>query len=381
MILDNALVIGCGQGGSNITAAGRSLFHRAIYINTNENDMVGIPGQFSTKNIWGAKYCLSLTSGTGKNPAQGARALKKEEDQVFEWIQYHAKGAKFVLVVVSLGGGSGTGVCRGVVDMALETEKPVGVICTLPENRKDVLSAKNAIEVFQALYSHAQAGRIAPLVPIKNQRLIDAVNASYGNRWKKVNGVIWKVFSTLDGLSSKGPSAGHESILDPMDLARVWTTGNGCASVAAFPIIKEGGVFRVGGDFDQAVFFDGFDPKSAQIVAYAVEAPKRFYNMKRFTKILDELDEQIKDLVGDMIFHGVYNSEDDEGDVASVYALFNGLQIPQSWVRQQIQEVAQGIASVRKKRSRIGDGIDVDMSGGDEAFGSSAFDLISEGDG
>ena len=380
MILDNALVIGCGQGGGNIVAAGHPLFRRAIYINTNENDMVGLPADFGTENRWGAKYCLSLTSGTGKDPAQGARALEKEKDQVFEWIKAHAEEAKFILVVVSLGGGSGTGVCRGVIGMALEMGKPVGVICTLPENRKDVLSAKNAIEVFRDLYAYATAGKIAPLIPIKNQMLIDSVDATYRNRWKRVNQKIWKVFSTLDGLSNQGPSAGNESILDPMDLARTWTTGRGCASVAAFPIVYGGGTFEVGGDFDQAVFFDGFDSKSAQIVAYAVVAPKRFYNMKRFTKILDGLDEQIKDKVGDMIFHGVYNSEDDDGDVAKVYALFNGLQIPQTWVKEQIQEVAKGISSVRKKQSRIGGDIDIDMSAGDDAFSSGAFDQLSGGD-
>jgi hypothetical protein len=132
----------------------------------------------------------------------------------------------------------------------------------------------------------------------------------------------------------------------------------------------------------QPVFFDGFDFGSAQILAYAVQAPARLYGLQRFTHLMDALDAQMKALAP-MTFRGVYNMEMPE-DMAvdfttvpgRVYVLLNGLRIPKAWVDGMIAEVSDGMAALKKKQARIGQGIAIDIEAEDDPFANGGFDKV-----
>jgi len=211
--------VGIGQGGGRIAESFYKLgYRRVCCINTNTQDLTGI-------NIPEAnKLVMDIgDGGAGKDMAKGDSATKKYHEDVYD-IMRKSFGRDFdrIMVCVGSGGGTGSGGCQHVIDIAHEiatslkaegdgTPPAVGVIVSLPKVTEGGKVNANAHAVLDGLFRRVGtdkgklAGRdISPLVIIDNDK-IDQIypNLPVAKFWDVANKNISSLFHLFNSIACK----------------------------------------------------------------------------------------------------------------------------------------------------------------------------------
>ena len=155
-------VIGLGGGGCNAVA--RMYRERVIgieYIGVNTDTQHLVQVDIPTKIRVGDKLTRGL--GVGGNPDLGRDAAEENREELYEAL----RGSDMVFVASGMGGGTGTGACPVVAEIAKETGALTIAVVTRPFTFEGPRRGKQAEDGIQQLRD-----KVDSLIVIPNQRLL-----------------------------------------------------------------------------------------------------------------------------------------------------------------------------------------------------------------
>lgn len=221
MELNNILVVGLGQCGCRITDGFKSLNPELtpIYINSSEYDML------DCKHIRDYnKHIFNGADGSGKDINKALEFIIEDKPRLLSFLDKFSQ-FKYMLVVSSLGGGTGAGTLTEFCRIVKETyDIKVGVLAIMPSLTEDKLSLDNALTTLKELSSN------------KFLELVDSVTVANngkvkGGNYSKINRQIIKGFSQALTLTTDS----REERIDTSDLSKVFLNNKGYLSILPMP--------------------------------------------------------------------------------------------------------------------------------------------------
>lgn len=160
-------VIGLGGGGCNAVAR---MYHERVigieYLGVNTDTQHLVQVDIPTKIRVGDKLTRGL--GVGGDPALGREAAEENREELYEAL----RGADMVFIASGMGGGTGTGACPVVAEIAKETGALTIAVVTRPFAFEGPRRAKQAEDGIQQLRNNVDS-----LIVIPNQRLLSLCEA------------------------------------------------------------------------------------------------------------------------------------------------------------------------------------------------------------
>lgn len=191
--------IGSGQGGGRIASAFWDIGYRRVGVfNTTDQDFHGLPDEIPK---------LSLNIGGAGKDTQLARANVEGRDEEVRDLFTRAWGADpdCVLVCVSLGGGTGSGTAKPLVEMArkymVDRGRPprVGAVVSLPSPDDGQMIARNAVIAFAGLVE----AKVSPLIVIDNERVHELYQPSMDELLPKSNELVSQLFHLFNSYAAE----------------------------------------------------------------------------------------------------------------------------------------------------------------------------------
>ncbi|MDO8751462.1 MAG: cell division protein FtsZ [Dehalococcoidia bacterium] len=156
-------VIGVGGGGSNaVSRMYRERIEGVEYMVINTDAQHLLKSDVPSRIRIGDKLTRGL--GVGGDPAKGAEAAEESREELYEAV----RGADMVFLATGMGGGTGTGACPVVAEIAKETGALTIAIVTKPFSFEGHKRRKQAEDGIQRLKE-----RVDSLVVIPNDRLLE----------------------------------------------------------------------------------------------------------------------------------------------------------------------------------------------------------------
>lgn len=219
------LGIGCGQGGSNMLAAGMKLgiFENSAGINTTTSDHMAVP---ESNQI----HCLNPDNpkrGAGKDATIGAELFRDSFKDVVKPRLGLIFGQNSVdcayMVNASMGGGSGNGIAPLLARVLRQsTNAPILGMMTLPEDSfLEPLSSRNVLVGLQEISS---SRTFDTLFFIDNNKVYERVKNKHS--LASINELVWKPFQHTLSYVGKDSTA----TMDVQDFERLIRMGR-CGAI------------------------------------------------------------------------------------------------------------------------------------------------------
>lgn len=237
--------VGLGQGGGKMVDAFASIknpktgeqIYPCIVANSNLGDMANL------KNIPARlKFGMEgFENGVGKDPEVGEQAFLGSGEKIFEAIANEMGDCQMILVVASLGGGTGTGAINVLVDAIISyLGIPAIAATSLPipneiESRNAYNALNNLVEKFALTYDEEQNRhyrKLESLIILDNDKIIKEHLTE-----PEVTGLTWDYYSNYKLASilhewSVLTSLGSDFTVDVADLMNHILTGGGVLTFA-----------------------------------------------------------------------------------------------------------------------------------------------------
>jgi cell division GTPase FtsZ len=249
------------------------------------------------------------------------------------------------MVCFGAGGGTGSGSAKGLVDVAKnyarhvglkDPNKNVGVIMTLPTTgeSKSPLVANNAYEAASELCEMAAEKKISPLIIIDNAKISSMYpNLTVKSFWPTINSTftgLFDIFNKLSALSSEYTAFDHA------DYHSIICSG-GCSIMGLTRINEVEDRFAlseaVKRNLGKTLLADGFDLKTAEMAGAVVVGGK--VQMTNILGLKDNIDfafDTLAEIIGDATLHrGIY---EDFKEFMRVYTIIGGLESPAARLEQ-----------------------------------------------
>lgn len=222
--------LGAGQGGGNLAEAFWQLgYRRVAVVNTTSRDMQRLTIPETNRHLF------KSPGGAGKDPSVGKKCIEAEYEDVFRLCQNSfKKDVDQILICAGMGGGTGTGSVRTLINLAREyltsigvkdAATKVGVIATLPTRDESAAVQRNALEALEPLLDLAERGELSPLVLVDNARVMALYGqASVVDVWTKANKNIAALFDVFNVLCAADDDSVHVTC-DPQDYRTVLLSG------------------------------------------------------------------------------------------------------------------------------------------------------------
>ncbi|PKB68659.1 MAG: cell division protein FtsZ [SAR202 cluster bacterium Io17-Chloro-G3] len=155
-------VIGCGGGGCNAVAR---MYHERLvgveFVAVNTDAQHLVQSEIPVKIRIGDKLTRGL--GVGGNPDLGREAAEENREELYEAL----RGSDMVFIAAGMGGGTGTGACSVVAEIAKETGALTIGVVTKPFEFEGAKRRKQAEDGIQQLRNNVDS-----LIVIPNDRLL-----------------------------------------------------------------------------------------------------------------------------------------------------------------------------------------------------------------
>lgn len=334
-------VVGWGQGGSRIAEEFAKYGYPVCVGNTAKQDLEHINLPPDRKLF--IDYALG---GVGKDIGLGEEAFIESQDQIISMLENTFRdNVDQIIVSVGGGGGTGSGAAVPLAKLVSQFGLPVIVLYTLPMYNEGATTKYNAVKVLDKLSRLVINDEIHSLIIVDNSRIeLVYPNVSTGNLWKLANFDIVNglhIFNALSASSSKYTS------LDPMDFARILSTGN-CLIYGKMevPITMESGkvVMRedelasaIINNMNQSLLAEGFDLTETERAGVIVVGKEEILdqipavNMNYAFAMLSEATK------GTGLFRGIY-ADEMAGNKLTVYTLYSGLGVPRARIDNLIAD-------------------------------------------
>lgn len=190
-------VLGIGGGGgnaiSNMVKSGQIKGVEFVAINTDAQALLSC--QAETKIQIGEKLTAGL--GSGADPKVGRDGAEETKDKIREFLF----GADMVFLTAGMGGGTGTGACPVIAEIAKEAGALTVAVVTKPflfEGTKRMVTAEEGIEELKS--------KVDALIVVPNQRLMDVIDK---------NLTLIEAFKMADSVLAQGVQGISDLITTP----------------------------------------------------------------------------------------------------------------------------------------------------------------------
>lgn len=191
--------IGVGQGGSRIAETFYKIgYRRVVVIDGSHPDLQDVDDNILKMDL--------KTGGAGKDVSYGEGSVSDKDEEIWDLlIRGLGKKVDCILVCAGLGGGTGSGGCHKVVDVAkrymehIGRPNRVGAVVTLPTADEGQLVAKNAIQTFTRLRNADPS----PMIIIDNQRINDLYHPGVTKFFQVCNEQTTKLFHLFNQLAAQ----------------------------------------------------------------------------------------------------------------------------------------------------------------------------------
>ncbi len=334
-------VIGTGHAGSRIAEKFAQYGYPTCCINTARQDLDHI--QLPEAN----KYLMDFAlGGVGKDMRLGSQAIKLYRKQITSLVNAtFGDEVDMIIVTVGLGGGTGGGSLRELIDILKEQRIPIVLLATLPMVNEGATTKTNAIHALDELSQLSKKEAINGLIIVDNSRIeVLYPNVASSALWSVANAEIVNVLNTLNTVSALGTA---HTALDPMDFAKIFTTGN-CTIYGKLkiPHYMEPSALAdaILENVTANVLAEGFDLSQTIRAGIVLVAPSDVLEQIPSVHV-NYAFRALNDLVGSAdVFRGVYTmnrgleSSAEVGDFVTMYCIFSGIGLPRDRVESLIKE-------------------------------------------
>lgn len=339
-------VIGSGQAGSRLAETFYTLGYDAVCLNTALQDLkhIAIPDD--------NKLLLEGTlGGAAKELDIGRMAAETHRDAIAQLISDKLSASQMNILTLSLGGGSGAGSCETLVDILVNTGKPLIVITVLPMENEDAQTKSNALLTLSKLAEMTQSKKIANLICVDNAK-IEAIyhNVSQVDFYQIANKAIVAPLDTFNTLSSM-PS--FSKPLDPMEFVKLLIDGNGLSIYGEMTVENYGDDTAIAeaviNNLNSNLLASGFDIKASRYVGAMFVANKETWSKIPSSSVnyaMSMINDQCGAPLG--VFKGMYIVDMPE-NVVKVYSMFSGLSLPDARV-EQLKKDASELSKMSKDK-------------------------------
>jgi cell division GTPase FtsZ len=343
----NIGVVGSGQAGSRIAEVFYDLGYPAIVVNTAQQDLEYIKLPVNNKLL--LEYGIG---GSAKTLSIGRDAIDAHRQEVSELIEDKLGECQAFALTFSLGGGSGSGSAKILIDLLSTFGKPIVVIAVLPMLSEDAQAKANSLETLSQLTKEIQSKKIHNLILVDNARLETIyTDVSQMDFYDVGNRAIVEPFDVFNVFSSI-PSP-HKS-LDSMEFAKILTDGDGLSTYGCLVVsnyeqdtaIAE----AIVDNLNSNLLAGGFDLKQAKYVGVIMVASEKVWKNIPATNInyaMTMVNESAGTPVG--IYKGIYPSDEIHDDVVKIYSFFSGLSLPDARIDELKKEAAEQKKLMKEK--------------------------------
>jgi len=193
--------VGIGQAGSRIAQAFYDLgYRRVCVIDGPIQDLAAISPEIAKLNLG--------TGGAGKDIDYGAASLTDKEELIWDlFTRTFGKGLDYILVCASLGGGTGSGGCPRLIQIAkrymagIGKPEKVGCVVALPMLAEGQRFARNAVTTFGRL--RRLPDKPSPMIIIDNQRIQELFPVGVSKIYQKCNEQTARLFHLFNQLAAQ----------------------------------------------------------------------------------------------------------------------------------------------------------------------------------
>jgi cell division GTPase FtsZ len=331
--------VGCGQGGSRIAESFYKLgYKRVCCVNTTDQDLKGIDIPDKNKLVIGDGH-----GGAGKNPENGAKAAASGYEDIYDLMR-RSFGSQFdrIIVCVGAGGGTGTGSCETVINIARDIATSfkvqeegglpaVGVIASMPKVSEGGRVNANAHGILSKLFDMVGGPgrlgnrRISPLIIVDNDRINKIYPQVAASKfWDVANRSITGLFHLFNSIAVKDSDF---TTFDPSDFKDILDSG--VLTFGACPIKKWDEASDIShsirDNLKRNVLVGGFDLKQARAAGCVFlahssvldEIPQEYleHGFEMLTRIMQP---------GSVLHRGIYKG----GKGLVVYSILGDLKRP-----------------------------------------------------
>lgn len=191
--------VGIGQGGGRIAETFYNLgYRRVAAINSAYEDLKDISDDIAKLDM--------KTGGAGQDMDRGREFLEKNEDGVWDLLVRAAgDDPDYLLVCVSLGGGTGSGGAAKLVEICRkymahnDRENRVGVVVSLPNSYEGQRTCANSVKAFEQLYNLQPS----PMIIIDNKRIEKLYRRGATDFFPTCNQQVAKLFHLFNRLATE----------------------------------------------------------------------------------------------------------------------------------------------------------------------------------
>jgi cell division GTPase FtsZ len=289
--------------------------------------------------------------GAAKEIEIGRAATEAHRATIVQLVHEKLGNSQVNVLCLSLGGGSGAGSCETLVELLVETGKPLVVMTVLPMDTEDAQTKANALETLSKLARLTQTKKVNNLIVVDNAKIESIYhNISQMEFYKVANKAIVDPIDIFNTLSS-APS--DVKPLDPMEWGKLFTDGEGLTVYGELTVdnFREDTAIAeaIVNNLDGNLLAGGFDLKQSRYVGVIVTAPKSVWDQIPSSSITYAMH-MVNDKCGTPkgVFKGIYTVESDEL-VVKVYSVFTGLGLPASRIDQLKKDAQAHMQTVKGK--------------------------------
>jgi cell division GTPase FtsZ len=342
-------IIGSGQCGSRIAQAFYKMSYPCVVLNTAQQDLefIDVPQDLKLLLDYGV-------GGTAKNTDLGAEAAEAYRDAISSLIDEKLSDSQLYILCLSLGGGSGAGSCKTLVDILTNTGKPIVVITVLPLTTEDAQVLANSLVSLSLLSKMVQAKQIANLIVVDNSKIETIYSEVSQMDFFKVSNQA--IVEPIDVFNRFSVMPSDLKSLDPMEFAKLFTDGEGLSTYGELVVsdyteptsIAEAVIENL----NNGLLASGFDLSTAKYVGVLFIG-----NSKVMSNIASQNINYAMSIIkeqspgADAVFRGTYVDDSIKEDELSIYSFFSGLGLPTSRV-DQLKIEAQKEAQKAKGREQ-----------------------------
>ena len=368
-------VVGLGQAGARLSEICFQLGYDACAINTAIQDLEFIA--MPDKNKLLLPFALG---GAGKELDNGRQAVEQNADLILGKLKELFIRNEMMILIVSGGGGTGSGGAEAMIGLLSALGKPIDVIYILPLDTDDALSKHNAITTLGKLAKIASSDVISGLFVVDNAKIeLLYPNLNKADFWTTANNAIITPIHIMNMLSA---SASHLESFDPMDFSRLITSGD-CLTFGTMEVTNYKETTAIAEaimlNMEKNLLSSDFNLKDTRLGGFLIVGSKKALselpaqNIHYASHILNEICDFPQ------MTRGVYEIEDAGDDSIQVYIMLGGLGLPAARIEIMKAEAEAQMKQIREKEKTRASKMAVDYgSTGDTAKAQEIRRLIQQ---
>jgi cell division GTPase FtsZ len=344
-------IVGSGQAGSNLSEAFYKLGYNAVAINTASQDLKHL--EMPEEN----KVLLNHTiGGAAKERSIGRDAALSGKQEIFNLVKEKLSDTDINIFCTSLGGGSGSGSIEVIMDVLVETGKPLMVVAILPMVSEDVQTKSNSLNALAEVAKLTQSKKIANLVLVDNSKIEHIF--SNVNQMEFFTVANQAIVEPLDMLNHLAAMPSKLKPLDPLEFTKILVDGEGLSTYGVMEVEQ----FEEETAIAEAVFSNlsgallaDLDIKQSKYVGYCVVAHPETWK-KIPAGAINYANAIIQESAGlpQGVFKGVYSLDTVPQDVVKVYTIISGCGLPSNRItslKTEIQELSKTVKAKEENRN------------------------------